>query len=179
MSLQYTDLYSVQLRGIQTFCSFPTSGVIYPRPHYPNSGTLNCAWTPSGDCSQQLSANSVLIKGKNPTNQPPKNPWGGKQVMEDSLLLKCWQLLYWARLDTTHHRGGWIQRDHLHCQLQRGAVQPSFRTWELPEPTSPRMDRILAPGGSSTEKDWRDKWDICLSCTFAVSTWYSPSMPSA
>lgn len=72
MNLQYTDLYSVQLRGIQTFCSFPTSSVIYPRPHYPNRGTLNWAWTPSGDCSQQLSANSILIKEKTQQTNPPK-----------------------------------------------------------------------------------------------------------
>lgn len=152
MNLQYTDLCSVQLCGIQTFCSFPTSGVIYPRPHYPNSGTLNCAWTPSGDCSQQLAANSILIKGKKKIKK--RKPWrGGKQVMEDSLLLECWLLLYWARLDIRHHHEGWIQRDRLHCQLQRGVAQPSFRTWEHPEPTSLLKGHILIPGGSGTEKE--------------------------
>lgn len=74
MNLQHTDLHSVQLRGVQTFCSFPTSGVIYPRPHYANSGTLNCAWTPSGDCSQQLSVNSVLIKERQTNKLIPKKP---------------------------------------------------------------------------------------------------------
>lgn len=87
--------------------------------------------------------------------QPPQKTWrgGAKQVMEDSLLLKCWQLLYWARLDTRHHREGWIQRDHLHCQLQRGVAQPSFHTWEHPEPTSLLTGHILTPGGSSVEKE--------------------------
>lgn len=153
MNLQYTDLCSVQLRGIQTFCSFPTSGVIYPRPHYPNSGTLNCAWTPSGDCSQQLLANSILIKEKNNKKRKPWRRGGEKQVLEDSLLLKCWRLLYWARLDIRHHREGWIQRDHLRCQLQRGVAQPSFRTWEHPEPTSLLKGHILTPGGSGIEKE--------------------------
>lgn len=162
MNLQYTDLYSVQLCGIQTFCSFPTSSVIYPRPHYPNSGTLNCAWTPSGDCSQQLLANSVLIKGKkNPIETPKNNNTQKKREeeeksklwkIEDSQLLKCWRLLYWARLDTRHHHEGWIRRDHLHCQPQRGVAQPSFHTWEHPEPTSRLMGHILTPGGSSIEK---------------------------
>lgn len=157
MNPWHTDLYSVQLRGVQTFCSFPTSGVIYPRPHYAHSGTLNCAWTPSGDCSQQLSVNSILIKERE-TNKPippKKTPRGrgGKQVMEDSLLLKCWRLLYWARLDTRRHREGWIQRDRLHCQLRRGVAQPSFHTWAHPEPTSLLTGRILTPAGSSVEKE--------------------------
>lgn len=82
MNLQYTVLHSVQLRGIQTFCSFPTSGVIYPRLHYPNSGILNCAWTPSSDCSQQLSANSILIKEKNKWNQKPTKTQSWKKNMK-------------------------------------------------------------------------------------------------